>query len=297
LSGPAFVVFNPASGKGRGAEMVAPVLRCLGDFQAGHALSGRPGEESQLAAAAIQRGHKTIVAVGGDGTWSNVAGAIIESGQQVALGLVAAGTGCDFAKTLGIAARDPVAATAVIKGGHTRLVDAGRVEGRYFINIAGFGLDIAVVEDSLQVRWLRGDLLYIYCALRQLVRFGGFELEVSADDAAPVRQRLLMFVAANARIFGGGFQIAPQADLGDGKLDAVGFADTSFWRRLVLMARLLRGSHESQPETSTGRAARLRLRFDAPPLYETDGELRRALSTDLTIESVPGALRVLVPAP
>ena len=53
----------------------------------------------------------------------------------------------------------------------------GRIEDRYFLNVAGFGFDIAVIEDSWDVRWLRGGLLYLYCALRQLHRFPGFPVE------------------------------------------------------------------------------------------------------------------------
>lgn len=293
------VVFNPQSGKGRGARLVGPVLQALsagGPVE--HVVTERPGDEARLAAEAIGRGARTLVAVGGDGTWSNVAGAIIGSGVRgVRLGLVAGGTGCDLAKSLEIPARDVAACARIIRGGHTRRIDAGRVEDRYFLNVAGFGFDVAVIEDALRVRYLAGDLLYLYCALRQVYGFPGFPVEISADGAAGVREDLLMLIIANARVFGGGFVIAPCGDLADGQLDSVSFANMGLVRRLRIMGQLRRGRHEQSPEVKTRRAAEFRLRFDAPPVYETDGERNQARSTELTVSSVPSALDILVPPP
>jgi diacylglycerol kinase (ATP) len=292
------VVVNPASGKGRGASLREPVLQALrAGAEVGHALTARHGDAGTLTRKALADGYRTIVAVGGDGTWCHVGEAIVDSGVPATLGLVAGGTGCDLAKSLEIPARDVGAACRVILGGHTRTIDAGRIEGKLFLNIAGFGFDIAVIEDSLKVRWLRGDLLYLYCALRQLHRFPGFGVEFGASGTAGVRREHLMLIIANARIFGGGFRIAPRADLEDGQLDAFGFLNMGLGRRLVIMGRLLRGTHETAPEVVTSRASSFQLRFDRPPAYETDGEWNQAASAEITVESVPRALRVLTPAP
>src|SRR5262249_44835103 len=150
------------------------------------------------------RGFVDLVAVGGDGTWSNVANAILRSGKPGRLGLIAAGTGCDLAKSLDIPGRDVGAAVRVILEGHARTIDVGRVEGRFFLNVVGFGFDIAVIEDSWKPRPLRRSLVYLYCALRQIYAFPGFAVEIEAEGAAPVRDELLMLILANARVFGGG---------------------------------------------------------------------------------------------
>lgn len=275
------------------------MLQALGGAVA-HGITAAAGDEARLTTEALGRGFRRIVAVGGDGTWSNVGNAIIRSGVDAALGLVPAGTGCDLAKSLGVPARDLAGCARIARDGHSRRIDAGRIEDRYFLNVAGFGFDIAVIEDSWKVRYLGGDLgedsvLYLYCALRQLHRFPGFPVSLAVDGEAPSRREMLMLVVANARIFGGGFKIAPEADLADGRLDVVSFANMPLLRRLSIMGRLLRGTHAGAPEVASRRGRRLDLRFDAPPAYETDGEWHRAASADLTIEAVPGALRVLVP--
>jgi diacylglycerol kinase (ATP) len=299
LSEPVYVVFNPHSGKGRGARLMAPVLAALrasgGEVE--HGATTRPGEEAELTAAAIGRGVRRLVAVGGDGTWGNVANAILRSGEAVTLGIIPAGTGCDLAKSLGIPANDLAACARIVRNGHERPIDVGRIEDKYFLNVAGFGYDIAVLEDSWRVRWLSGGLLYQYCALRQIGAYPGFPVEIEVDGVPSGHEDLLMLIVANGRVFGGGFQIAPKADLGDGRLDGMAFRNMSVFRRLGLMTQLMRGTHEASPEVKASTGRSYKLRFQAPPAYETDGEWNQARSAEVTLESVPQALRVLVPAP
>jgi diacylglycerol kinase (ATP) len=293
---PIFVVFNPMSGKGRGGRLVAPVLAALAGSDLDHALTGKAGDEERLTEGALGRGFRKIVAVGGDGTWSNVGNAILKSGVDAGLGLVAGGTGCDLAKSLDVPARSLEAAARTIKGGAARRIDVGRIEGRHFLNIVGFGFDIAVIEDSWKVRWLGGDLLYLYCALRQLHSYRGFPVEMAVDGQAPVRRELMMLVIANARVFGGGFRIAPGADLADGRLDAVAISNLSSARRVPILLRTMRGTHLGSPDVSSSAGREFRLRFEAPPAYETDGEWNQAKSAEVLVETLPSALRVLVPA-
>ncbi len=292
-----FVIVNPRAGKGRGARLVRPVVDALSvpGTVVEHALTTKPGEEGDLARRAIERGFRTLVAVGGDGTWSHVGNAILHSGVAASLGLVAGGTGCDLAKSLGIPAQDPLAATRVVLEGHQRRIDVGRIGDRHFLNIAGFGYDVAVLEDSWKVSWLQGAPVYVYCALRQIRRFPGFHVDVQAEDTSSGRQHLLMLILANARFFGGAFRIAPDAQLDDGRLDAVAFANVAPLPRLALMKRLMQGTHVGSAGVTLTRSTRFTLRFDEPPSFETDGEWNRAHERELHVETLPGALSMLVP--
>jgi YegS/Rv2252/BmrU family lipid kinase len=293
---PVYVVFNPHSGKGRGAQFVAPVLQGLAPAKRlEHGFTQGPGDEARLAEEAIRRGFRRIVAVGGDGTWSNVGNAILRSGVPVALGLVPGGTGCDLAKTLGIPPRDVGACCRIVLDGETRAIDVGRIEDKHFLNIAGFGYDVAVLEDSWNVAYLEGGALYLYCALRQLGSYRGFSLETEVDGRPLGRSDMLMVIVANARIFGGGFRVAPHADIEDGKLDAIAFGNMGFAGRVSALVRLLRGTHVRHPRVTAAAAKHLVYRFEAPPAYETDGEWNQARSSEVVVEAVPRALRVLVP--
>jgi diacylglycerol kinase (ATP) len=295
---PVYVVFNPHSGKGRGAQFVAPVLQGLAPAKRlEHGLTQGPGDEGRLAEEAVRRGFRRIVAVGGDGTWSNVGNAILRTGLPVALGLVPGGTGCDLAKTLGVPARDVAACCRIVLDGRTRAIDVGRIEDKHFLNIAGFGYDVAVLEDSWNVAYLEGAALYLYCALRQLGSYRGFRVETEVDGRLLGHSDMLMVIVANARVFGGGFKVAPHADVEDGKLDAVAFGNMGLAGRVSALVRLLRGTHARHPRVAAASASRLVYRFAAPPAYETDGEWNQARSSEVVIEAVPRALRVLVPGP
>lgn len=296
MSAAPFVVCNPVAGSGRAGRLLEPLLAALrsgGDVI--HATSDGPGDEARLARGAIEAGHDVVVALGGDGTWSNVAGAVLAAERPVQLGLVPGGTGSDLAKTLGIPANDVEACARIIRSGHTRAIDVGRVEDGHFLNIAGFGYDVAVLEDSWRVKWLSGPPVYLYCAVRQLASYVGFPVELQADGEAPRCRELLMLIVANCRVFGGGFQIAPEADPADGRLDVMAFDNVGLLRRVGLMLGLLRGTHARSASVEATRTAKLRLRFASPPAYEVDGEWRRAAGSELEIGIVPRALKVLVP--
>jgi YegS/Rv2252/BmrU family lipid kinase len=296
---PVFVVFNPASGKGRGARLVDPVvaaLRAGGPVE--HGLTAAAGDEARVAREAVARGFTTIVAVGGDGTWGGVANGILQSGaaDRVRMGLVPGGTGCDLAKSLGIPANDILGCARIIRGGATRVIDVGRIEDRYFVNVAGFGFDIAVIEDSKEVRWLRGSLLYVYCALRQMHRFPGFPVTMAVDGGPERRREMLMLVFANAKVFGGGSDRAPGGPGGRASwmpwpspTCPCGAGCRSWSSSCAARTRRSRGGGRRA-------AARSASRFDAPPAYETDGEWNRARSAELVVQTVPAPCASWFPA-
>ncbi len=290
-----FVVVNPRAGKGRGQRVAVAALDVLSrSASVEHAFTTRQGDEGLLAERALGDGFRTVVAVGGDGTWSRVGDALVRSGEPARLGLIAGGTGCDFAKSLDIPV-NPRAAAQVVLAGRVRQVDVGRVGARHFLNICGFGYDVAVLEDSWGVGWLSGAPLYVWCALRQMRAYRGFRARVQPDGQPAREQDLLMLIVANARFFGGAFRIAPEAALDDGAFDLVSCSNASVPRRLALMARLMRGTHAGAAEVSLSRSGSVRLTFPEPPAFETDGEWNKAPERELTVECLPRALSVLVP--
>lgn len=250
-------------------------------------------DERALATEAIARGFTTIVCVGGDGTAGNVANAILHSGADIRLAVVPAGTGNDFAKTLGtsgdslgMVARRSLALPA-------SRVDVGRVEETFFLNSCGFGFDVAVLQGLGSVRWLKGSAVYVYAALTELLQFRG--LHATVESTALTRKRALhmMVLIANGPFFGGGLPIAPTASVTDGELDAIAVHDVGAIRRLMLLAAVARGKHWAYPEVHIERAAGFSVRFDTVPFYEADGEVHAAKSTNLTVYCVPGALKVV----
>jgi diacylglycerol kinase (ATP) len=289
------VILNPAAGKGRGGKAEAELRRAFAQVGVTDIrTTSAKGDERTVALRAIEEGAHTIVAVGGDGTWGNVANAILSSGADVRLALAAAGTGNDFAKTIGAPATDFAATARLAVEGPDLRVDVGCIEGRYFLNVTGFGFDIAVIEDVATIRWLKGDAVYLYSALRQLLGYQGIEIDVATETTRHAA-RHLMLIIANGKHFGGSFHIAPQASLTDGRLDAVAIAVAPPMRRVRLFGAATRGTHLAQPEVRATQARSFKLSFPSPPAYETDGEYNRATSTELEVRCLPRALRVVTP--
>jgi YegS/Rv2252/BmrU family lipid kinase len=306
------VIFNPASGRGRGQRLIATYERLLRgalehvDF----ARTTRPGEERELAERAARDGYDVVVGVGGDGTWSNVADGLVSSGRaNVALGVLPSGTGNDFGRNLGFDPANAADAVAALAVGAQRIVDVGRVESpsasdgapdrwesRFFLNVVGFGFDVAVIDASAGARFLRGALLYKATALQQLFRFDGFQCALTGDGNGERAGRHLMLTVSNGRYFGGGFPIAPHADVSDGRLHACRIADAGPLTRLRLFNLAERGRHVGSERVDMMDASKLTLRFDAPPRFELDGDVRRARAAEVVLSVVPQALHVVAPA-
>jgi len=290
------VIVNPASGRGRGSRLLPDIRKTFAALGVTDIrLTERPGDEKRLATLALHEGATTIVACGGDGTWSNAANAILSSGADCRLALLAAGTGNDFAKTVGAPARDLAATAKLAVEGPDVRVDVGRIEERYFLNVTGFGFDIAVLDDLENIPLVTGDMLYLTAALRQLFKFRGMHVDITTEAVARGPRAHLMLIVANGRNFGGMFQIAPDARINDGKLDAISILDASPFTRISMLAAAPSGKHVRNPLVLSEQASTFTLKFGAPPAYETDGEYNQAQSSTIEISCVPGALRIATP--
>jgi diacylglycerol kinase (ATP) len=269
------VIINPISGAGRRrdlgrtrAEQAAALIeqrRLNGEVF----VSERPGHARELAQAARRRGATLFVAWGGDGTVNEVASVLVES--PASLAIVPSGSGNGLAREFGIPL-DPASAFQVMFEGHTRLIDAGELDGHLFFNVAGLGLDAAVAHrfaaGGLE---RRGFARYLELAAREVVSFVPLDYAL-CTDGHDVRVRPLLIALANARQYGNGALIAPHAQLDDGKLDVVVVDYRPVWRVLMDAPRLFSGTVSQVRGVSTTRASRVSISADALLTYHVDGE-------------------------
>ncbi|MFN2638107.1 MAG: diacylglycerol kinase family protein [Gemmatimonadaceae bacterium] len=283
---------NPVAGRGRNSPPIRELVNGLGSVAPDQILETRAsGDEETLARAALAAGATTLLVVGGDGTCSKVARAIIESRKRCSLAVLPAGTGNDFAKTLGVSHLKIEDIVAVLRTSAQR-IDIGVADGNVFLNSCGFGFDASVLEASNRVRYLTGGAVYVYSALRQLFTFRGFTVSEGRSGFSPTKKQLMVTVS-NGRYLGGAFKIAPSASVLDGELDIAFFEDCNVIQRARVFAGALRGTHLGMKSVTSRRARSLSLKFDDPPAMEVDGELHRARSTTVTIECMPRGLSVI----
>ena len=289
------LIVNPTAGKGVGRVIGEQVLALL--HAAGHAVvdaSGRSLDEAKARGlAAISDGAETVVVVGGDGMVN--LGVNLCAGRPVRLAVVAAGTGNDFARNLGLPVRDPAAAVRVISGAHTRRVDAGRVTGasgevRWFGGVLGASFDAVVNARASRMSWPRGQMRYNLAILRELPVFKPIPYAIELDDRR-IESHAMLVAVANTTSFGGGMNVCPHADVTDGLFDVLVLSEISIPQFLRVFPRVYHGKHLSHPAVEVYRSSRVRL--EAVGIEsQADGEVFERLP--LSIENVRGALDVVV---
>lgn len=309
------VVVNPTADRGHADRAGARTLARLRErgFEV-RELSGSSFDDALARArAAVADGLDALVVVGGDGMVHLGANAC--AGTTTPLGVVAAGSGNDYARALRLPVRDVDGAvdalTRALDAG-PRVVDAARVtsddpdeEPRWFCGVLSAGLDAAVNARANAMRRPRGRARYAVAALRELARFRpfGYRLTIeSRADGGTVTSVWdspgTLVAVANGPAIGGGIRIAPDALVDDGDLDLVLAGPLSRHGALRVFPLTYAGKHVGHPVVDVRRVVRVRLEPTdqgvAPPPAFADGELVGPLPREVRV--VPGALRVLAPA-
>ena len=269
--------------------------------------TARPGEATELARKALQLGVTRIVAVGGDGTLSEVVNGYFEDcsraiNSSAAIGLLPSGTGSDFRRSLGLVSRrDSIRA---LIGSETRLLDVASAEfqgpiganaSRVFINVASFGLggDVSALVNrwrSSLPRWISGSARFAAAALAALGRYRNVAVTLRLDGRE-MKIRSNLIVAANGRFAGGGMMLAPHAELADGLLDVI---VTDMATRLDVireLPRIQRGAHLKNPKVSEIRARDVSISSEVPLAIDLDGEM--VGFTPARLRVLPSAIRFL----
>jgi len=246
------------------------------------------GHARELAAAAVRRGVRLVVAWGGDGTINEVSSALAFG--DVPLGIIPAGSGNGLARELGVDPR-PDHALVDALGATPRSMDVGDVEGRLFVNLAGIGVD-AFVASRFSLARRRGFLGYINITARALATYVPTTYRMTSPGAT-VTARALLVTIANSAQFGNGARIAPGARVDDGLLDLVIVEER--WRvaTIVQLPRLFTGTADRIRGCTTQRIREVTIEADDPMTYHLDGEPVVG-GNRLTARVHPGALKIAV---
>ena len=304
------IIVNPASAGGATGDawpgVASAVRRHFGAFEV--AFTRRGGEAVEIAEREARAGRRFIIACGGDGTVNEVVNGILLADAGAELGVLPSGTGGDFRRTLDVPVRTADAARR-LREGETRVMDAGRVrfvnergeeESRFFVNVASFGMGGDVINrvktrsglPAGAARLLGGKASFAAAALQAALTFEKPSVRVSLDGGEQSQMTVANFCVANARYFGGGMKIAPNAKVDDGRFDVVAVGDVSALTVLANSYRLYLGTHLGMQEVRHAHARRVRAESATTEVVklELDGELVGRLPAEFEI--LPGALRV-----
>ncbi|MBX3723773.1 MAG: diacylglycerol kinase family lipid kinase [Turneriella sp.] len=310
----AVFIVNPQAGGGKSDKQLKQLLAEIESIYGNAKIqfTERKLHATELARSAVEAGSDLIVAVGGDGTISEVAAGFFDAKgkalkpvkQAPALGILPAGSGSDYAKTIGIP-RSSAIALQILQTGHTRTVDAGLVEftaseggrtKRIFINIADIGIGGEVIEIlERQGKRLGAFVSYQIATLRGLIGYKNKKLDIVLDKKQKFDGNYSGVIVALGQYFGSGMKIAPNAIPDDGLFDVVMLGEMSKLEMVAKMQKVRNGTHIFEPGVTVHRAKHVSIVSDARALLDCDGEMPGEAPVEFTI--LPGAIKVVVPPP
>ena len=292
------LLVNPTAGKGRAAGMVARVtdqLRAAGANVA--ILVGRDAADaSALARQAVDDGVDALLALGGDGM-AHLALNVV-AGTQTPLGILPAGTGNDLAATLRLPTKDPVQAAGIamdrLRNDTARPMDAVRVsqqvaDRKWFGCVLSAGFDSRVNDRANRMSWPKGRMRYNLAILAELPVFKPIPFVLDLDGERWETEAMLVAVG-NAKSYGAGMLICPDAEIDDGMVDITVLGPVSKPEFLKAFPKVFKGTHRDHPAVTMRRAKTISLSASDVTVY-ADGEYMGVLP--VTCETVQAAVRVL----
>jgi len=283
-------VVNRTSGNGKGAAVWKRVEARLKErgIEYGCRFTERPGHAAELAGElARQSGTVAVVAIGGDGTVHEAASGLVGSG--VPIGCIPAGSGDDFARSLGIPRQWEAALERVLRLA-SRAIDVGMINGQSFVISAGIGFDgdvARITNRSWYKRWLNklgfGSLSYVVTVLRLVVRYRPCRVRLEVDG--------WLIAIANMPYYGGGMKICPDARMDDGMLHLCLVEGIGRLELLRFFPRVFNGTHVSHRSVQLMSGRQIRIESTAPMTIHTDGEYGGATPAAVDVQS--GRLNVL----
>ncbi|MEH7251787.1 diacylglycerol kinase family protein [Neobacillus niacini] len=228
---------------------------------------------------------KVIIAVGGDGTISEVVNGIINY-NDITLGFVPGGSGNDFSRGFHIPAHPEEALEVILRLMKTEapLIDVGKITMKdnsehFFINNMGAGFDALIsyeVNHSKVKAWLNklslGRLVYVYFLLKKLFSYKTSTIDLSIDGSRHILEQTWFVTVSNQPYYGGGMKIAPEAVPDDGLLDITVVHHLSRLKLLAVFISVFWGKHVHFKEVKTFKGKAVTIHSSSSLYVHADGE-------------------------
>ncbi len=282
------IILNPAARSERAGQWRSRVEKMVRGATV--RATSRIGDAELLARKAAREGFRRIVAAGGDGTINEVVNGL--AGTTAALGLLPIGTVNVFATELGLPSGDLKQCWQIICDGHTRTIDLPNANGKYFVQLAGIGLDAqAVKETSAALKRSFGPLSYLVSAA-QIASRPPPHLVIEPKGTTAIEGSFVLI--GNGRLYGGPFPFFKRALIDDGLLDVVVFKRIGYLDIIRYLQDVIFSSSITMPDLEYFQTKRLRVSSEEQVPVEVDGELIGNCPVEFRVKE--RGLRVLAPA-
>ena len=274
------IIVNPKANGKKAAKIAKKVDKYLTGKGVEHAFfyTDAPRHAIKLAEE-LSKTSDTIVALGGDGTITEVLNGI--DPEKVKFGIIPSGSGNDFIAAAGIP-QNPIEAVDLILSGEAKPTDYMVCGGVRGLNIIGTGIDVDILKRCKKSKILRGKLQYVISLVISLIKFRFYKFYICKGEEKTEKEALIACVGNGHRL-GGGIRMCPEAKIDDGELDFVIAGKLKKSKIPHAFVKLMQGKILEQDFTSFERCEHVRLEFDKPVTIQVDGELYDVLDFDLSI--------------
>jgi YegS/Rv2252/BmrU family lipid kinase len=297
------LIFNPHADRGRAWDIASSLQAIIaGRDEFDWASTEFPGHATALARQAALDGFQVVAALGGDGTVHEVVNGLmsVPTEGRPLLAAVPIGSGNDFCHNVGVPAGHEQAMQRILHG-EPHPIDVGRVtdgSGRteYWDNTLGIGFDATVTIYSYQITRLQGFVMYLSAVIQTILRNHDAPRMRIETDQETIDEPMLMVTVCNGPREGGGFQVAPGAQLDDGIFNYAMIAKVSRAMMFRLIPEVMNGTHGRFRQVRLGQCRRLQLTSERPVTIHTDGEVFAGFTSEVTqlnVEVLPGAVQVI----
>ncbi|WP_066367042.1 diacylglycerol kinase [Neobacillus fumarioli] len=288
------LIYNPTSGRELIRRQLPDILEKLekAGYEAScHATTGA-GDATNAARMAVERQYDVVIAAGGDGTIHEVVNGLAEQEYRPKLGIIPAGTTNDFARALQIP-RDVGTAVDIITKGDLIPVDIGRINDKYFINIAGGGrITELTYEVPSKLKTLLGQLAYYLKGIEMLPSIKASDLRIEYDGKL-FEGEVMMFLVGLTNSIGGFEKLAPDASINDGLFSLLILKKVNLAEFIRVVSLALRGEHIHDPNIIYTQANRIKVYSEEKVQLNLDGEFGGLLPAEF--ENLYRHLEVFVP--
>lgn len=271
-------IVNPVSGRGKALKVSLGIKKICEEEKLDYEIHYTNGPKDATRIAKKVKGSKNIIySVGGDGTLNEVLNGVI--GTKNMLAVIPAGSGNDFYRTLSK------------MDDEMPLIDVGKVNGKYFLNVVSIGIDAEVAKNAEVMKKLKVPTSQIYNAsiVYTFFKYKFKDIEFSVDNTRS-KNKCTILTICNGKMYGGGYKIAPEALLSDGYFDVYIVDKISKPTLPFLLGKLKKGTHESLKEVHKSKATKIKFKCDYDLVCNVDGEIM--IDKKFNIKILPKSLLI-----
>lgn len=289
------IIYNPSSGRQIIQRRLDTICKILMDngYIMGKFATNKKNDALYETIKCCKEDWDLIIACGGDGTVNEIAAGTIKGGRKIPVAILGAGTVNDFANYMGLP-RSPREFCDMVLEGKQIDVDLGKIDDRYFVNVAASGLLTNVAyQVQPELKTMFGRMAYYIQGLMEIPKqkLDSIKVEFESDEYSR-NEDVLLFLISNTSSIGGFKKLAPRANVSDGYLDSIIIKKSDIQDLFNIFINIFKGEHINHPNVEYFRTKKISVKSDANIPIDIDGEYGGKLPA--TFEVISNAFRILV---